>query len=70
MSFLAHPQTFVEGASNGQELVPPKNIYELAALTGMPSDQAERTVRFDIILYITYLLRKLTFIQCPLHLYT
>ncbi len=42
--FSAHPKTLTMITGTGKELDVPKNISELAALNGMPQDQANRTV--------------------------
>lgn len=40
----AKPQSLTTALGSGKELHIPKNITEMAALSGMPSEQAKRTV--------------------------
>lgn len=42
--YLAQPKILTEGSGTGKEMSLPKNISEIAALSGMPAEHAARTV--------------------------
>ncbi len=43
-AIAAAPQSLVQGLGSGKELHVPKNLTEVAALSGVPAEQAKRTV--------------------------
>ncbi len=43
-AIAAAPQSLVQGLGSGKELHVPKNLTEIAALSGVPAEQAKRTV--------------------------
>lgn len=45
ITFIVNLNAASLGAGTGKELHVPKNISDIAALTGMPAEQANRTVR-------------------------